>query len=170
MTDRSALLREIGEALFGASFQSDVARALGLTDRSRVYKMLRDERPIADGVLLDLASLAHDRAAVLSRLAERTEREVTAIHGLTVRDVELIGHIASHQWIADGDDWLRRYASPAEALRNLVMVELADAKRIRLPHGARERIDRRLSALTDAEAIEVEAAARDVDDLPPDDA
>lgn len=66
----SAELREIGEALYGASWQSDLARGLSVSDRT-VRRWAAGTHPIGEGVRADLHRLMLSRANRLLDLATR---------------------------------------------------------------------------------------------------
>lgn len=70
----SDLLRETGEALYGPRWQSDLARALGVSDRTMRRWASRDDR-VPDGVRTDLHRLLLERAQHLDALAERLKAE-----------------------------------------------------------------------------------------------
>lgn len=61
-------LRQAGEALFGATWQSELARQLGINDR-RVRQWIAGERPIPTGVWLEIAELAKARGEKLVALS-----------------------------------------------------------------------------------------------------
>jgi len=54
-------LRACGEALYGDRWQSDLSRALGLSDPRRMRAWMARERPIPAGVWCDLAALLRAR-------------------------------------------------------------------------------------------------------------
>lgn len=69
----SKLLRDAGEALYGARWQTDLARDLGVADRTmRRWASGADDLP--SGVALDLLRLTQERAARLDALAELLKR------------------------------------------------------------------------------------------------
>lgn len=63
-------LHEIGVALFGQSWQSEMARALGMKDARRVRYWAAGERDIPAGVWDDLRTLCQERGQHLLDLAE----------------------------------------------------------------------------------------------------
>ena len=68
-------LRKSGEALFGSTWQSELARQLGINDSRRVWQWLAGDRPIPAGIWLELAELAKARGeslVALSQLLMRT--------------------------------------------------------------------------------------------------
>lgn len=62
-------LRKTGEALFGATWQSELARQLGINDSRRVRQWLAGERPIPAGIWLELAEIAKARGENLINLS-----------------------------------------------------------------------------------------------------
>lgn len=65
-----SLLAEAGEALYGARWQSDLARDLGVSDRT-VRRWVAGTTVVPPGLWLDLLHLTQERAAVLDALAPR---------------------------------------------------------------------------------------------------
>lgn len=63
-------LDEIGRALFGQSWQSDMARALGMKDARRVRYWASGEREIPIGVWVDLKRILSERGQRLLDLSE----------------------------------------------------------------------------------------------------
>ena len=72
----SRLLVEAGEALYGPRWQSDLARDLGVSDRT-VRRWAAGTTDVPPGVYVDLLRLTQERAAVLDLLAPRL-REMPA--------------------------------------------------------------------------------------------
>lgn len=66
----SRLLVEAGEALYGARWQSDIARDLGVSDRT-VRRWVAGTSEVPSGLYLDLLRLTQERAGVLEALADR---------------------------------------------------------------------------------------------------
>ena len=66
----SRLLVEAGTALYGAQWQSSVARDLGVSDRT-VRRWVAGATELPPGVYLDLLRLAAERAAALDAIAQR---------------------------------------------------------------------------------------------------
>lgn len=66
----SRILLECGEALYGPRWQSDLARDLGVADRT-VRRWVAGATQVPTGVYVDLLRLVTERAAVLDALAER---------------------------------------------------------------------------------------------------
>lgn len=66
----SRLLQETGEALYGPRWQTDLARDLGVSDRTiRRWVAGADEPP--SGVYLDLLRITQERAMLLDSIEER---------------------------------------------------------------------------------------------------
>lgn len=66
----SRILLECGEALYGPRWQSDLARDLGVADRT-VRRWVAGATRVPTGVYVDLLRLVTERAEVLDALAER---------------------------------------------------------------------------------------------------
>jgi len=67
---KATLLRETGEALYGPRWQTDLARDLGVSDRTmRRWAAGADDMPA--GVAVDLLRLVTERGSVLDTLADR---------------------------------------------------------------------------------------------------
>lgn len=62
------LLAQCGEALWGNRWQTDLAEAVGVSDRT-VRRWIAGER-IPPGVFVDLMRIAMERSAYLDQLAE----------------------------------------------------------------------------------------------------
>ena len=69
----SRLLAECGEALYGPRWQCELARDLGVADRT-VRRWVAGATQVPTGVYVDLLRLVTERAAVLDALAERLRR------------------------------------------------------------------------------------------------
>ena len=67
------LLRQIGEAIYGERWQSDMRDALGLTDATRIRDWLSGRRRIPAGVVTDLLNLARERAGAAAEAAQQIE-------------------------------------------------------------------------------------------------
>ncbi|WP_438454941.1 hypothetical protein [Vreelandella venusta] len=63
-------LHEIGQALFGVSWQSDMARALGIKDARKIRFWVSGERPVPTGVWDDLKRITKVRGQRLLELSE----------------------------------------------------------------------------------------------------
>lgn len=66
----SRLLAECGEALYGTRWQSDLARDLGVADRT-VRRWVAGATQVPTGVYVDLLRLVTERAETLDALAKR---------------------------------------------------------------------------------------------------
>jgi len=66
----SRLLAEAGEALYGTRWQSDLARDLGVSDRT-VRRWAAGTHQMPAGVYLDLLRLTQERGQALDDLAPR---------------------------------------------------------------------------------------------------
>lgn len=72
----SKLLRDAGEALYGAQWQSALARDIGVADRT-VRRWLADVDDLPPGVALDLWRLCEERAAALDAVSARLKIAAT---------------------------------------------------------------------------------------------
>lgn len=63
------LLRDVGEALYGSRWQSEIAKDLNVADRT-VRRWMADA-VISDGVAADLAQLARQRLSLIQQVIER---------------------------------------------------------------------------------------------------
>lgn len=70
MASVSRILLECGEALYGPRWQSDLARDLGVADRT-VRRWAAGATQVPTGVYVDLLRLVTERAETLDALAER---------------------------------------------------------------------------------------------------
>lgn len=66
-------LRQIGEALYGPRWQSDLARDLGVSDRT-MRRWVADPGSMPPSVWAELANLCRERARRLEALACELER------------------------------------------------------------------------------------------------
>ena len=66
----SRLLVEAGEALYGARWQTELARDLGVSDRT-VRRWVTGTTDMPKGVYIDLLRLTQERGAALDGLAQR---------------------------------------------------------------------------------------------------
>lgn len=66
----SRLLVEAGEALYGPRWQSELARDLGVADRT-MRRWVADTSAVPPGLYVDLLRLTQERAEVLEALAPR---------------------------------------------------------------------------------------------------
>lgn len=72
-------LRRVGEALFGsACWQSELTRALGISDSRRVREWLSRGRSIPPGIWPELVELLRRRAASQAQLADALERAINS--------------------------------------------------------------------------------------------
>ncbi len=68
-----ALLREAGEALYGARWQSELARALGVSDRT-VRRWAAGSFAVPAGVWETIRDLLRERGAALASVRRRLKR------------------------------------------------------------------------------------------------
>lgn len=69
----SRLLVECGEALYGPRWQSELARDLGVADRT-VRRWVAGTSEVPAGLHVDLLRLTQERAAALDALADRLRK------------------------------------------------------------------------------------------------
>lgn len=69
----SNLLREAGEALYGSRWQSELARDLGVADRT-VRKWAAGDSPVPESAYAKLATIAKRRAHLIAGLIARLRR------------------------------------------------------------------------------------------------
>ena len=68
-----ALLHSIGNALYGPRWQPELARDLGVSDRT-VRRWSAGEHQVPDGIWWDLGIMMDDRRKVLQILLEKTSK------------------------------------------------------------------------------------------------
>lgn len=64
-----------GQALFGDRWQTDLSRALGLSDARRIRQWLTGDRPIPTGVWNDIAELLKKRHVFINEVLMKLEEE-----------------------------------------------------------------------------------------------
>lgn len=64
--NRRGLLISAGQLLFGERWQTELARALGLSDGRRIRQWLSGDRPIPVGIWDDLRKLLKDRSSEIA--------------------------------------------------------------------------------------------------------
>lgn len=72
----SKLLRDAGEALYGQRWQTDIARDLGVNDRT-IRRWLSGADDLPNGVALDLLRLCMERAQALDDMVVRLKTAST---------------------------------------------------------------------------------------------
>jgi predicted transcriptional regulator len=72
----SRLLREAGEALYGPRWQSEMAKAVGVTDRT-VRRWVAGADKLPSGVAFDLWRLCEDRMLLLDVVRDRLKEAAT---------------------------------------------------------------------------------------------
>lgn len=70
-----AELRAAGEALYGNQWQTDLSRALGLSDARRLRQWLHGDRPIPAGVWADICSLLRERGQCINDVLQHLAAE-----------------------------------------------------------------------------------------------
>lgn len=70
MTGASTLLRDLGEALYGPRWQSDLSRDLAVSDRT-MRRWVAGSDDLPSGVAADLLRLCNERLKILSDLRVR---------------------------------------------------------------------------------------------------
>lgn len=71
--NRRGLLISAGQLLFGERWQTELARALGLTDGRRIRQWLSGDRPIPVGILDDLRELLEDRSSKMELIVKQIQ-------------------------------------------------------------------------------------------------
>ena len=71
--DRRALLISAGQLLFGERWQTELARALGLSDGRRIRQWLSGDRPIPVGIWDDLRELLEDRSSKMELIVKQIQ-------------------------------------------------------------------------------------------------
>lgn len=66
-------LEAAGRALFGPTWQTDLSRALGLSDPARVREWLGGRRRVPEGVRAELVKLLRARSAMALMVADAIE-------------------------------------------------------------------------------------------------
>ena len=153
-----------GQLLFGDQWMEPMARFLGV-NRATIVRWRDGEMRPSPGARMQLADELERRAKLMAPAANGLRAGLGGLHGLAKHEVELIGWVIGDTWIMDGDEWLAAYASPAEVLRKRVAVDLGEhleGGRAKLSEGEADRLLTALGRLTDAQALEVERAARPV--------
>ena len=64
------LLQTVGQALYGHQWQSELARALGIADRT-MRRWFAGSYPVPNGIELELADLCKARGGELLEIAEK---------------------------------------------------------------------------------------------------
>jgi plasmid maintenance system antidote protein VapI len=72
----SRLLREAGEALWGARWQTEAARALEVSDRT-MRRWVAGDDSLPPGVALDLLRLCQERAMLLDAVSDKLKEAST---------------------------------------------------------------------------------------------
>lgn len=72
MTDRDTLA-DAGDALYGSRWQTDLSRALGVSDRT-VRRWASGSDPVPNGVWGDVSALLRKRAERINRVLAVTSR------------------------------------------------------------------------------------------------
>lgn len=72
----SRLLREAGEALYGPRWQTEIARALNVNDRT-VRRWIAGDDEVPSGVAFDLWRLCEERMLLLDVVRDRLKAAAT---------------------------------------------------------------------------------------------
>lgn len=72
MPDHRVLLEQAGEALYGPRWQSELARGVGVADRT-MRRWIADPHEIPAGVWLDIGKMLRKRAEAIAELQERVD-------------------------------------------------------------------------------------------------
>ena len=73
MNDHRGMLRQVGEALFGARWQSDLSREIGISDRT-MRRWIADPHEIPEGVWSDISDLMLQHIVALDKLRNEMSR------------------------------------------------------------------------------------------------
>lgn len=71
--NRRVLLISAGQLLFGERWQTELARALGLSDGRRIRQWLSGDRPIPVGIWDDLRELLEDRSSKMELVVKQIQ-------------------------------------------------------------------------------------------------
>ena len=71
--NRRGLLISTGQLLFGERWQTELARALGLSDGRRIRQWLSGDRPIPVGIWDDLRELLEDRSSKMELIVKQIQ-------------------------------------------------------------------------------------------------
>ncbi|MEB8081771.1 helix-turn-helix domain-containing protein [Klebsiella michiganensis] len=71
--DSRALLISAGQLLFGERWQTELARALGLSDGRRIRQWLSGDRPIPAGIWDDLSDLLNGRSSEIALIVKQIQ-------------------------------------------------------------------------------------------------
>ena len=71
--NRRGLLISAGQLLFGERWQTELARALGLSDGRRIRQWLSGDRPIPVGIWDDLSELLKDRSSEIALILKNIQ-------------------------------------------------------------------------------------------------
>ncbi|MEJ0358678.1 hypothetical protein WDT24_21995 [Klebsiella pneumoniae] len=71
--NRHGLLISAGQLLFGERWQTELARALGLSDGRRIRQWLSGDRPIPVGIWDDLRELLEDRSSKMELIVKQIQ-------------------------------------------------------------------------------------------------
>ena len=71
--NRRGLLISAGQLLFGERWQTELARALGLSDGRRIRQWLSGDRPIPVGISDDLRELLEDRSSKMELIVKQIQ-------------------------------------------------------------------------------------------------
>lgn len=74
-TAKTEALVEIGQALYGRQWQTDLSRALGLRDARRVRQWLSGDRPVPAGIWVDLEEILKQRQDEISSILKKLKSE-----------------------------------------------------------------------------------------------
>lgn len=77
MTEPATLLREVGEALYGPRWQSEMARALGIAERTVRHWLAGRQNP-RPGIWRDLHRIARERGAGIVHILRALEQRNAA--------------------------------------------------------------------------------------------
>jgi hypothetical protein len=80
MFDHRGMLMQVGEALYGDRWQSDLSRAIGVSDRT-MRRWIADPHEIPEGVWREISNLMLQRMVALENLRNEMNRYAFNLQG-----------------------------------------------------------------------------------------
>jgi urease accessory protein UreF len=158
-------LRTMGTALYGPSFVPSLARDLRVS-QSSIDKWLASTRTMPPGIRAELVRIAQSRIAMLEEMTEKLAKKIGNLHGMTRREVSLIGCIFNGEFYAH-EDWPKKYTAAMLLSRVRENLTTDAGARVKTEPAEIQRLYTALTRLSDRQARDVLTAARDLDELCP---